>query len=106
MQFRYTLQRPIGPKDGEKVTEVVIVEPTGADIEVLDEFLTVNALGDTVMTKPMAYTLTMIDRLVRYPNGDPMFPGFSRTLKAVDVDKLGELVMAMLPDGQKIGATA
>lgn len=106
MEKRYTLQRPIGPKDGQQVTEVAIVEPTGADLEVLDEFLVVNALGDTVMTKPMAYTLTMIDRLVRYPNGDPMFPGFARMLKAVDVDKLGELVMAMLPDGQKIGGIA
>ncbi|PAL25473.1 hypothetical protein [Sphingopyxis sp. GW247-27LB] len=106
MDKRYTLLRPIGPKDGDKVTEVAIVEPTGADLEVLDEFLIVNAAGETVMTKPMAYTLTMIDRLVRYPNGDPMFPGFSRMLKASDVDKLGELVMAMLPDGQKTGGTA
>lgn len=101
MDKRYTLLRPIEPKQGETITEVLIAEPDGADIETLDDFLV-----DGAMTRPMAYTLNMIERLCRFPNGDPVFPGFARKLKAVDVDKLGELVMAMLPDGQATGGTA
>lgn len=101
----YTLERPLTPKQGEAITEVVIVEPNGADMEILDQFMTVSASGETVLSRPIGYTLTMIDRLCRYPNGDPLFDGFARMLKAVDVDALGELVMAMLPDGQGTGRT-
>ena len=101
MKDRYRLLRPVEPKQGEAITEVLIAEPDGSDLEVLDEFLV-----DGVLVKPMGYTLTMIERLCRYPNGDPVFPGFARKLKAVDVDKLGELVMATLPDGQTTGGTA
>lgn len=90
----YTLKYPITPQQGQPVTAVVLRRPKGKDMKAADK-----AASD------FEGTLVLIERLCSLPGGDPVFPGFADELDVEDIEALGERVEAMLPRGQKTGAT-
>ncbi|PAL22653.1 phage tail assembly protein [Sphingopyxis sp. GW247-27LB] len=92
----YLLKHPIETRDGKPmVAEVHIRRAKGKDLRAIAE-----AKND------FDGTLMLIDRLCQHPDGGPIFPGFADELDAEDIEALGELVMAILPSGQKTGETA
>jgi hypothetical protein len=92
----YPLKHPITTKSGTVIDGVQLRRAKGKDMRLIDKH----------RDSPMALTLALIDALCLFPDGTPIFAGFADELDAEDIDALGELAFASMPDGPTTGATA
>ena len=92
---RVPLKHPVTPKQGEAISAVDVLRPNGRDLRELD-----NLDGHVAMVA------NMIERLCRYPNGDPVFSGFADELDVEDFGTLGESVMSLINAALPTGESA